>query len=105
MGGTVGFTDNTPHGTVMTLRVPAVQQSCGVTVTSEATSVHTSADTPAAHHATAAQQQAAAAAAAAESACDYAELLRDKRVLVSFSNFNIVTRRTELFMTACLSQH
>jgi hypothetical protein len=86
MGGTVGFVDNAPHGTVMTLRLPAVQQSCGVTVTSEATSEATSGQTSAA-------DAGAAAAAAAESACDYADMLRDKRILVSvsFCTFKIDT--------------
>jgi hypothetical protein len=41
MGGTVGFVDNTPHGTVMTLRVPAnlhmLQQEPTVSVTASLT--------------------------------------------------------------------
>jgi hypothetical protein len=104
MGGTVGFVDNAPHGTVMTLRLPAVQQSCGVTVTSEATSEATSGQTLAADAALSAGAAAAAAAAAAESACDYADMLRDKRILVSvsFSNFKN-DRVTRLFTQAVSS--
>jgi hypothetical protein len=100
MGGTVGFVDNAPHGTVMTLRVPtrlepllqaAQQQSQLQELQVDPDEAAARRVTPAVVTGTAAAAAAAATAAAAAAAavadCTDAlgEVLKVKRVLVSAS--------------------
>jgi DNA uptake protein ComE-like DNA-binding protein len=100
MGGTVGFVDNAPHGTVMTLRVPtrleplpAAQQQCQqqqLQVYQDDAARRVTSATAAATAGTAAAAAAATAATAAAAAATVADctdalgdVLKVKRVLVS----------------------